>query len=74
MHKQTFLTLSAAKTEQWLDSLDNQAKASAAGVIINSAVCIKEGKMTSCAASWSLPEKLNCIIRPLMNTLKVCIR
>ena len=69
-----FLINTAEELEDKYASLDNQSKANGSAVFIQAALCINSLKIDQTSAgpqSWSLPHKLNSIIRPLMDTLKV---
>lgn len=66
-----FLINTAEELEDKYASLDNQSKANGSAVFIQAALCINSLKISAGPQSWSLPHKLNSIIRPLMDTLKV---
>jgi len=65
-----FLINTAEELEDKYASLDNQSKANGSAVFIQAALCINSLKISAGPQSWSLPHKLNSIIRPLMDTLK----
>ena len=74
IEQRDFLLTSAQKVNKSFACVDNRAKSCAAQVFVESSKFLcKFDTIHNLSTLWKLPAKLNNIIRPLMETIKVIL-